>query len=52
MQFKGNWSWCLLEECVKGIYYARFHTAITATEKCTLILDLKLILIKSVEREM
>ena len=32
-------SWCVLEECVKDNYYARFHTAITAIENCTLILD-------------
>ena len=29
----------MLEECVKGNYYARFHTAITAKDKCNLILD-------------
>ena len=23
---QGHVSWCVLEECVKGNYYARFHT--------------------------
>ena len=37
MQVKGTGSWCMLEECVKDNYYARFIlTAITAAEKCTL----------------
>ena len=30
----------MLEEYVKDNYYARFHTAIAATVKCTLVLDL------------
>ena len=26
MQVKGTRSWCMLGECFKGNYYARFHT--------------------------
>ena len=26
MYVKGTGSWCVLEECVKGNYYARLHT--------------------------
>ena len=40
MMVKGTGSRCMLEEYVKDNYYARFHTAITAAVKCTLVLDL------------
>ena len=40
MKVKDTWSWCMLEEYVKENYNARFHTAITAAVKCSLVLDL------------
>ena len=40
MKVKGTGSWCMFEEYVKDNYYARFHTAITAVAKCTLVLAL------------
>ena len=39
-QVKGTGSWCMLEACVKDNYYEGFiPPAITAAEKCTLLLD-------------
>ena len=35
----GHWIIVRVEECVQGNYYARFHTAIFSTEKCTLFLE-------------
>ena len=40
MKVNGTGSWCMLDEYVKDNDYARFHTAITAAVKCTLVLDL------------
>ena len=41
MKVKDTGSWFMHEEYVKDNYYARFHTAITAAVKCTLVLDLQ-----------
>ena len=39
-RLQGIEPWCLVKECIQGNYYARFHTAIFFTEKCTLFLEL------------
>ena len=33
---KSTWSWCVLKECVKHNYVARFHTPSYTAEKCTI----------------
>ena len=53
LKVKGTGSWFMHEENVKDITIQGFIlTAITTTVKCTLVLDLKKILTKSLEHEM